>query len=66
MKDNNPAGRRGILNIRCGSGASNFPIEAVHFTQASTHEPNEPYVYVLDTTSPLVCGGIGAGMIQIL
>ena len=59
-----PVPRRGMMNIRCGGGAGDFPVEAVKYTQATKHEPGEPYIYVLEVTTPILCGGIGAGMID--
>jgi len=61
-------GRRGIIKIQCGAGGSpgNPNVLPNSFKQASGHEPNEPFIYTLYVTSPLVCGGIGGGAILLL
>lgn len=61
--------RRGLINIACGPGGSqggNPNVMPTLFTQATGHEPNQPYIYTLDITSPVACGGIGGGWITIL
>jgi hypothetical protein len=54
--------RRGLINIACGPGGStngNPSVMPVSFAPANGHTGNEPYIYTLDITSPVACGGIG-------
>lgn len=60
--------RRGLINIACGPGGSNGgnpSVMPVSFTQATGHEPNQPYIYTLDITSPVACGGIGGDSVAL-
>jgi len=53
--------RRGIINIACGGSGSSNPINPVKFIEPTSHGAGQPWIYVFETTSALLCGGIGGG-----
>jgi len=53
----NSVGRTAYIQISCGSGAA-IPTQ---FVQAQSHLPNQPYIYLLNINSSLLCGGLGGG-----